>query len=250
MTANIAFEQEEIERRADELLNQFASLPPHYASGRANPHLRWLKGIDRLSPEAVVHFFNAWRPLSVHQPQILALLLSAFDDPQVRRKIGEDNLREEDGWQDGHDPHFRLLDNLIEKLGGVPRSIARSETIMNAFHDGLWRPTTPARAAGLLAGIEHPALDISAYFHEVVRRSGFESLLQTDLYLTIHVRVEPVHIVDTHELAARYMNEGPAQRAEVVSAFEEVMRFWQDFWASAFEDLRTMHVESRPASVS
>lgn len=250
MNAIREFEQEAIERRAEELLNQFASLPPHYERGPKNSHLRWLKGIDRLSPKAVVHFFSAWRPLSVHQPQILALLLSAFADPSIRRNIGEHNLREEDGWQDGHDPHFALLDNLIEKLGGVPRSIARSEMIMNAFHDGLWRPTTPARAAGLLAGIEHPALDISAYFHEVVRRSGFESLLETDLYLTIHVRVEPMHIVDTHELAVRYMNEGPTQRAEVVSAFEEVMRFWQDFWASAFEDLRKMHISSEPASIS
>lgn len=234
-------ESANVPKRAEQLLDDFATYPPHYARGSANPHLMWLRGVDRLAVRLVVQFFSAWRPLSVHQPQILALLLSAFPDPEDRKKIGEFNLREEDGWQDGHDPHFRLLDQLISKLGGIPASLAHSEAIMEKFHRGLWRYTTPARAAGLLAGIEHPALDISAYFHEVVMRSGHADLLDTDLYLRIHVRVEPQHIVDTHEMALRYMRQGPQERAEVLEAFEEVMRFWQDFWFSAFADLKRMH---------
>lgn len=35
-------------------------------------------------------------------------------------------------------------------------------------------------AAGLIAGIEAPALDISAILHEIIGRAGFPELLDTD----------------------------------------------------------------------
>jgi hypothetical protein len=55
--------------------------------------------------------------------------------------------------------------------------------------------------------------------------------------LTIHVKVEPIHIIDTHETALRYMAQGEQQHQEVLTAFTEVMWFWTSFWAAVFTDL-------------
>jgi hypothetical protein len=231
-------------KRATELIQIFSQFPPFPRHGNDDPHLWWLRNVDYLPVERVIRFFNAWRPLSAHQPQILYLLAAALPDQRDRKRMALDNIWEEDGYADGHDAHVVLLDQLIVKLGGTPVIMERSEEIMNGFHEGLWRPTTSARAAGLLAGIEHVALQISHYFHEVVLRSGFPALLTTDSYLTIHVAVEPQHIVDTHEIALRYMGKGPRERGEVLAAFDEVLTFWRDFWRAAFDDLRQMPLPS------
>jgi hypothetical protein len=228
------------DERAHVLLEEFSAHYPEWRHGQANEHLTWIKSAGRLRAEAVERFFNAWRPLSRHQPQILLLLASGFPDHAERKLIILRNYLEEDGIAEGHDPHYTLLDELITKLGGTPAIVKRSEGIMDEFHQGLWRPTTPARAAGLLAGTENPAMDISAFFHEVVRRSGFSELLDTGLYLKIHVVVEPIHIVDTHETALRHMAQGTQQREEVLTAFKEVMQFWTAFWSAAFIDLKQM----------
>jgi hypothetical protein len=213
---------------------------PGWRHGAQNEHWQWLFGIPCLEVRHVIAFFNAWRPLSKHQPQVLLLLASAFPDQEDQRRIIENNFREEAGMQAGHDPHHKLLDDLIRKLGGQPTVVHRSESIMSAFHNGLYQPTSPARSAGLLAGIENPALDISSFFREVVRRSGFEELLVTDLYLDIHTKVEPIHIVDTHEIAQDHMAQGTQQREEVITAFREVMTFWSEFWSAAFDDLKLL----------
>ena len=229
------------DQRAQELLEEFLQYYPGWLHGAANEHYKWIQGVDSLPVEHIVAFFNAWRPLSRHQPQILLLLASAFPDRVDQKRVILGNYFEEAGMAEGFDPHYALLDNLITKLGGTPAIVNRSEKIMDDFHQGLWRPTVGARASGLLAGIENPALEISAFFHEVVRRSGFPQLLETDLYLKIHVAVEPIHIVDTHEIALRYMAQGAQQREEVLTAFKEVMQFWTAFWSAAFTDLKQMH---------
>jgi Iron-containing redox enzyme len=232
------------EKRAIELRHTFAQLPPYPKHGMDDPYLRWLRSVEKLPLDGVVHFFNAWRPLSAHQPQILYLLAAAFPEQRDRKRMAVGNIWEEDGYQDGHDAHVVLLDQLIIKMGGTPVILERTERIMDRFHQGLWRPTTPARSAGLAAGIEHVAMQISQYFHEVVLRSGFPELLKTDLYLTIHVQVEPQHIVDTHEIALRYMANSPRERAEVLAAFEEVLTFWADFWNATFDDLQRLLIAS------
>lgn len=222
---------------AQQLLNVFSSFPPYYPHGSDDPHLRWLRSLTYLPLGQVIRFFNAWRPLSRHQPQLLLLMASVFDDPLIQKRIVKGNAEEEGGWNEGHDPHWVLLDHLIKKLGGTPVVVGRSEEIMNRFQEGLRRPMSEAAAAGILAGIENPALDISAYFQEIVRCSGFRHLIDEDLYLSIHVKVEPGHIVDSHELALQYMREGREERAEVLSAFADVMNFWSGFWTAAFNDL-------------
>jgi hypothetical protein len=229
---------DKIQKRAQELLDTFAEFPPHFPNGSANPHLQWLRSVACLPVAHVIQFFNAWRPLSRHQPQLLLLLASFFPDQPDRKQLGVRNIEEEDGWKDGHDAHYELLDQLIVKLGGTPGIFPQSEEIMTAFHEGLIRPTTPARAAGLLAGIEHPAILITTYFHEVISRSGFADLLTSDIYLRVHTSVEPIHVIDTHESALQYLKQGLRQRSEVLTAFEEVMVFWEAFWNSAFSDLR------------
>jgi hypothetical protein len=232
--------EERVAKQAHELLDLFSTFPPHYLHGPADPYLRWLRSLDRLPVEHIIQFFNSWRPLSRHQPQLLLLLASAFDDPIIQKLVIKGNAEEEGGWNEGHDPHWVLLDRLIEKLGGQPVVVAASEEIMNRFERGLRRPMTKWSAAGYLAGIENPALDISAYFREIVRCSGFTDLVEEDLYISIHVRVEPTHVVDSHELALRYMAEGPQARTEMLESFAEVMSFWSQFWSVAFSDLQQL----------
>ncbi|HYR29312.1 MAG TPA: iron-containing redox enzyme family protein [Thermoanaerobaculia bacterium] len=225
------------EKRALELIHLFSQFPPYPRHGLDDPHLATLITLHDLPLDRVIQFFNAWRPLSAHQPQILYLLTAAFPEQRDRKRMNELNIRDEDGYKRGHQPHVALLDHLIVTLGGTPVVHERTEKIMNAFHDGLWRPTTAARSAGLAAGIEHVAMQISRYFREVVRLSGFPELVTTNPYLAIHVVVEPQHIADTHEIALRYMEQGFAERAEVLAAFEEVLTFWANFWNATFEEL-------------
>jgi Iron-containing redox enzyme len=226
-----------VEERAAELQEEFLQYYPEWRHGQANEHYQSLRRMDSLAVNRAIAFFNAWRPLSRHQPQILLLLASAFPEQADQKVIILGNYMEEAGMWKGHDPHPKLLDDLILKLGGTPAVVDRSERIMNEFHNGLWRLTSPARAAGLLAGVESPALEISAFFREVVSLSGFPHLIDKDDYLKIHVRVEPEHIVDTHEMALRYMAQGVRERDEVLDGFREVMKFWSAFWAAAFDDL-------------
>lgn len=94
---------------------------------------------------------------------------------------------------------------------------------------------TPAQATGYVAGIEHPALDISAYFNKIIELCGFSPLLKSDLYLTIHIDVEPDHIIWSHGNALRYMRG--KNRKEVLTAYKSVMDFWIKFWALAFRRL-------------
>ena len=47
----------------------------------------------------------------------------------------------------------------------------------------------------VIVAIEHPALDISAYFNKIVGLCGRSDRLETDLYLRIHIDVEPDHRV-------------------------------------------------------
>jgi len=216
---------------------QFTKYPPYYPHGNADPHLAVLRRLKRLSVKKAVRFFNVWRPLSRHQPQILLILASVFRDPDVQKIIIKGNAEEEGGWIDGHDPHWVLLDNLIKSMGGKPQVVARFERMMVKFENSLRRPMTEATAAGILAGIENPALDISRYFHEVVCRSGFGDLLKHDLYLTIHVKVEPHHIIDSHVAALEHMNRSLRERKEVLAGFARVMNFWAEFWDAAFREL-------------
>ena len=228
--------------RANQLLDSFAKFPPHYLHGTEDSHFRWLQSVKNLPVESAVRFFNVWRPLSRHQPQLLLLLASVFSDPLIQKKIIKGNAEEEGGWNDGHDPHWVLLDQLIQRLGGTPIVVARSEEIMVKFENSLRCPMSEATASGILAGIENPALDISAYFREIVLRSGFANLLKRDLYLTIHVKVEPHHIVDSHEMALWYMKQGSKERDEVLGAFQQVMKFWSAFWEVAFSELGELPV--------
>ena len=122
------------EVRARVLLEEFQLFYPGWRHGAQNEHWQWLSGIPSLEVKHVIAFFNAWRPLSEHQPQVLLLLASAFPDQEDQRRIIENNFREEAGMQAGHDPHHKLLDDLIRKLGGQPTVVHRSESIMSAFH--------------------------------------------------------------------------------------------------------------------
>ena len=216
------------------VLDEFAGYSA-YRHGKANPHLKWLTSVERLPAVRVIDFLNFWYPVSRHQPQILLLCASAFPERDDRRHIIEWNYLEEDGLaKTSHDAHYDLLAQLITKLGGLVEPSPVSERLVSDFHQELWRGLSPAAAAGTLAGIEHPALDISEYFRNSVKACGHEPLLETDPYLTIHVVVEPRHIIDTHGTAQTYMKRSQKERREVIAAFREVTMFWKKFWAKAF----------------
>src|ERR1039458_659957 len=106
---------EKSDERAAELLAVFEEYYPDWRHGQANEHLKWIRNFGRLESEHVIAFFNAWRPLSRHQPQILLLLASAFPDQIDRKFVISGNYLEEDGIQDGHCPHYELLDQLIRE---------------------------------------------------------------------------------------------------------------------------------------
>jgi len=227
----------ERQEKALSLLDIFSKYTA-YKHRYQNSYLNWLNSDPILKPESVVRFLCFWYPVSRHQPQILLLCAAAYPDWVDRRTV-MDNYLEEDGMlKSYHNPHYELLEDLIAKIGGSFFSDDDAEELMGKFHDTL-SLKTPAQASGVTAGIEHPALDISAYFNKVISLCGFPSLLESDPYLTIHVNVEPDHIIWSHSTALRYMNEGKAE--EVIHAYQKVMSFWQEFWAMAFAKLDYPH---------
>lgn len=94
----------------------------------------------------------------------------------------------------------------------------------------------------VIVAIEHPALDISAYFNKIVAMCGRSDRLETDLYLRIHIDVEPDHIIASHSKAEEYIKRGGAD--EVVDIFRDATEFWCDFWVKAFEELGCSALEA------
>ncbi|MBL0153390.1 MAG: hypothetical protein IPP93_07865 [Chitinophagaceae bacterium] len=154
-----------------------------------------------------------------------------------------DNLVEEDGHaKPGDYPHYDLLEELIIKLGGKLSIDAEAEALVSKFHKSL-DSMTPAQATGYVAAIEHPALDISDYFTTITSLCGYPEMLVTDPYLSIHIDVEPNHIIWSHGNALDWMENTEMQakegysRLEVIEAFQNAMSFWDDFWKLAFKKL-------------
>ncbi|HEX3096024.1 MAG TPA: hypothetical protein VHQ20_02805 [Patescibacteria group bacterium] len=229
------------QEKAEGYLNLFSKFTL-YKHRKLNPYLDWLLSGPDLDPDAMCLFFNFWYPVSRHQPQILLRFAAAFPDWHDRKLI-MGNYLEEDGLVNvGDDPHYVLLEQLIVKLGGKLNVDPQAEELVNEFHKSLDR-MTPAQAIGYLAAIEHPALDISDYFQLLTRLAGREDLLETDPYLYIHVKVEPKHIIWSHGNALSWMEDEQKQlaegytRSEVVSAFQNAMSFWDNFWKLAFQKL-------------
>jgi hypothetical protein len=233
-------EDDSSERRklAEALLKRFEQFTK-YEQGASNRYLQWLRTVLSLSPEQVVSFLNAWYPISRHQPQILLFLTSLFPDHADRLRMFIGNIQEEDGYQKGYDPHYDLLGKvLIPLLGGTLRPNPVTDQMNLELHEMMMqRFRTPAQAAGALAAIEYPALDVSDILRMVVMKGGRQDVVSSNLYLKIHVKVEPEHIIDTHEVALRFMEQGEQQRHEVVEAFRTVMDFWVKFWPAAFSGL-------------
>src|ERR1051325_3588236 len=94
-------------RRAKELLDGFRQ-HTGYVPGENNPHLSWLREVRSLTVEQVVAFLNCWYPISRGQPQLLLFCASLFTEQEDRKRLHV-NIREEDGYRDGHDPHYDLL---------------------------------------------------------------------------------------------------------------------------------------------
>lgn len=224
-----------------------------YRHGANNPYRKWLETNPKLAVEKVVDFLKFWYPVSRHQPQILLQCMAGFPSWEDRKSVLP-NWFEEDGMGDGQDPHYFLLQELIHKLDPEFRkdhklvrgdgSIrfddeytgdSEANAIVSKFHDTLYRKLTPGELSGLIAAIEHPALDISAYFNKIVALCGREDLLKTDLYLMIHIDVEPDHIIASHSKAEEYIKRGRAD--EVLSIFEDATEFWCNFWNLAFQKL-------------
>ena len=222
-------------QKALALLDHFSTFTD-YRHGKDNPFLKWLALEPTLSVRDVVTFFNFWYPLSRRQPQIL-LRCAAEHSEQADRKLIMLNYREEDGLVKlGDQPHYSLLEKLILKLGGELHPDEKGQALMNSLFNWITKTvSTPAEASGVLGGLEHPALDISWYFRRTVTLCGFPELLRTDPYLTIHVAVEPDHIIWSHGNAMRYL-EG-SQKAEFLKTYQKVMSFWQEFWPQAFAKL-------------
>lgn len=242
------------QRKAEALLDRFSIYADGYQHGANNQYLKWLESNPILTIKQVVDFILFWYPISRQQPQILALCMAALPKWNDRKKVWL-NLGEEDGLaKEGQEPHYYLLQQLIKKLNKnfVTDQIvvknngefeiednypgdSEANALMTEFHDTLYKKMTPAEVSGLLAAIEHPALDISAYFNKVIELCGRPDLLKSDLYLSIHVEVEPDHIIWAHGTAEQYMKED--QTDEVVNAFKSAMSFWNNFWAVAFTKL-------------
>jgi hypothetical protein len=75
------------------------------------------------------------------------------------------------------------------------------------------------------------------------RSRGRPDLLSSDPYLSIHVDVEPSHIIWSHGNALDWMEDETKQRDEgytkedIVEAYQHAMSFWNNFWALAFGKL-------------
>jgi hypothetical protein len=229
------------QRKAAFYLDHFAALTSYRHGGR-NPYLAWLRSGPKLPHDFLIRFFNYWYPVSRHQPQILLQIASAFSR-QADRRLVMRNYFEEDGMAaEHHDPHYDLLENFIERLGGHLDVDEEAEKSVQFLHDSM-AGMTAAQATGYLCAIEHPALDISSYFCELAKLAGREDLLSSDPYLSIHIDVEPSHIVWSHGNALSWMNDHARQRSdrfsgnEVAEAFTTAMAFWENFWAGAFAKL-------------
>lgn len=232
-----------------------------YKHDKDNPYLQWLdKKIDdrrtresyldchersmlseEISPSEVVAFMNFWYPVSRHQPQILLRCASALSGLEEHRRIVLGNYMEEIGFtQKGYDPHYILLERLMKKIGGEAGGrlnvSEKAERMVSNYHLIIdLTATNPARATGMLAAIEHPALDISGYFHKLITLAGRHDLLKTDPYLLIHVDVEPNHIILSHGAAEDYMHRSAAEKSEALQGFQKTMEFWEEFWPEAFK---------------
>lgn len=232
---------DERQAKAEAYLDRFAGLT-EYRHRSHNPYLNWLKANPRLEPDFMYRFFNYWYPVSRHQPQILLRIAAAYPD-WGDRKLIVNNYIEEDGMvRPGDDPHYVLLEEFIVKLGGRLNVDPEAEHLVASFHKSLVGMTA-AEATGYVAAIEHPALDISDYFCQITRLAGRAELLQSDPYLSIHVEVEPNHIIWSHGNALNWMEDVDRQaregysKDEVIAAYQKAMSFWNDFWALAFSKL-------------
>lgn len=225
----------EITAQAEVLLDHFAGYTK-YLHGPANPYLARLRSVDSLALDAVVSFLCTWWSFSRRTPQILLHCAAAYPE-QADRRLVMKNYQEEDGMvHAGDSPHYDLLVDLIGKLGSRLTVNPLAEELIVQFMRTL-SGLTPARATGVIAGFEHPALDITAILMAVVQKGGFADLLETDLYLKIHVAVEPSHLIWSHGNSLRYMDMGEAEAAEVLAGFRGVMNFWTCFWDLAIAGL-------------
>ena len=247
------------QKRANELLDFFSQFTK-YKHGKDNPYLQWLdkrlagfyegtdckerdyaRGTYGIAGQDVAKFMNFWYPVSRHQPQILLRCAAALPDKEEQGRIVIGNYLEEIGLNvKGALAHYTLLEQLMEKVGGnmggrlnVPE---QAERMVLQYHEIIDRTATnPARATGMLAAIEHPALDISGYFHKLIELAGMSSLFKKDTYLMIHVDVEPNHIILSHGAAEDYMKRSVKEHEEVLDGFKTTMQFWEEFWPEAFK---------------
>jgi hypothetical protein len=232
---------EEQQAKAEFYLDRFSQFTDYQHRGQ-NPYLNWLKTEPQLKAAAMNKFFNIWHPVSRHQPQMLLQIAAALPDWRDRYFIMKNYLEEDGMVKQGDDPHYVLLEQLIIKLGGKRKPDQKPEELVRKFHDSLLRMTA-AEATGILAAIEHPALDVSDYFQQITRLCGRSDLTQTDPYLYIHVAVEPKHIIWSHGNALDWMEDAEKQRkegytkADVVNAYRRSMEFWNKFWRIAFRKL-------------
>lgn len=229
---------------ADALLYRFA-MWTEYQHGANNAALRELEGSDApISPEHAVDFLNVWYAFSRRTPQVLLRAASAFLEREDRRLVMQNYIEEDGLTQPEHVPHYDLLELLIGKMGGTLAPDAVTVERMDTFLDDIAN-LTPAAASGVVAGFEHPALDITRILNAVVTRAGYGHLVTTDPYLVIHLAVEPSHIVWSHSTALRFMRRGSEDADAMLDAFRSVMRFWRAFWSRAFD---TLHLTPQPAA--
>lgn len=231
----------EQQAKAELYLDRFSLFTDYQHRGQ-NPYLNWLKTNPLLKAAAMNKFFNIWHPVSRHQPQMLLQIAAACPDWRDRYFIMKNYLEEDGMVKLGDDPHYVLLEQLIIELGGKLEPDQEAEELVSKFHDSL-RRMTAAETIGILAAIEHPALDISDYFQQITRLSGRSDLTRTDPYLYIHVAVEPKHIIWSHGNALDWMEDEEKQREEgytrndIVTAYQHSMKFWNEFWQIAFRKL-------------
>lgn len=219
--------------RAKALLDEF-SFYTEYKHGDDNAYLAHLAMVDSIPRDQVLEFLNIWYSFSRRTPQILLHCAASYKN-QADRKLIMINYQEEDGLGEGQDPHYDLLEALIIKLGGELDLDSRAERMIEKFMQTLGG-MSEAYATGVVAGFEHPALDITQILCGVIEKcdhGAFKNLLQEDFYLRIHVAVEPDHIVWAHGNSLAYMARSEASRAEVILGFRNVMKFWSDFWQLA-----------------
>lgn len=233
ITANLAdltADPETVER-ANALLDQFSALTV-YQHGTSNPHLALLARTPTLELRKVLEFLCIWYSFSRRTPQILLYCAASYFN-QADRKLIMVNYAEEDGVGDGMDPHYDLLEALIEKMGGKLALNPIAEMLIKRFMAKISTGMSEAYATGVVAGFEHPALDITNILMSVIEKAdggSFQHLLEEDFYLRVHVAVEPDHIVWAHGNCLAFMARGEQEKAEVIRGFRDVMEFWTCFW--------------------